>query len=337
MSCWNLVLAVVALTGEPADGSDAAAARQAVEKSLAYLQAEGLRWKEEKKCASCHHVPFMLWAMSEAGRAGFAVDAEVLDSTIAWTLAEDNAAKVFPDPADTRPEANRLALATVYLALGLQASTEESPGLAAGRERLASHIESKPEADGSWVVAKGRPPLIDSPEVTTLLILNALRNRSAPPGGAGEAGADATSQAYERALEFLGRTSPGDGNQALALRLALFARRAGDDQASAASLAAQLAARQNPDGGWSQTADMASDAFATGQSLYALAAAGGSDREAIGRGVRFLVSTQAADGSWPMTSRPIEPEGKGAGNLAPITYAGTAWAAIGILRSLSEQ
>ena len=75
----------------------------------------------------------------------------------------------------------------------------------------------------------------------------------------------------------------------------------------------KLVARQNKDGGWGQLKDAASDAYATGQVLYALNVAGvKSDRAEVKRGVTFLVTTQKDDGSWPMTSRPTAPGGKGA-------------------------
>ncbi len=79
---------------------------------------------------------------------------------------------------------------------------------------------------------------------------------------------------------------------------------------------------------------MPSDAWATGQALYALAHAGlKSDQPAIRRGQEFLVKTQRDDGSWPMTSRPTKPGGEGSTSLIPITGAGAAWAVIGLAKS----
>ena len=46
----------------------------------------------------------------------------------------------------------------------------------------------------------------------------------------------------------------------------------------------------------------------------------------------FLVATQKADGSWPMTSR-AQPGAKPFKNPVPITYFGSAWATLGLLRS----
>ena len=63
---------------------------------------------------------------------------------------------------------------------------------------------------------------------------------------------------------------------------------------------------EQPDGGWQQRDGLASDAYATGESMYALAKAGGvapSD-PAYQKGVRFLLTTQrASDGSWRVESR----------------------------------
>jgi hypothetical protein len=91
--------------------------------------------------------------------------------------------------------------------------------------------------------------------------------------------------------------------------------------------------RQNADGGWSQAPDMASDAWATGQALYALAHAGlKSSDPVIRRAHDFLIKTQRDDGSWPMTSRPARP-GDESDSLIPITGAGSAWAVLGLTRS----
>jgi hypothetical protein len=57
------------------------------------------------------------------------------------------------------------------------------------------------------------------------------------------------------------------------------------------------------------------------------------DDAAVARGQAFLIKTQREDGSWPMTSRPTAPGGKGSTSLIPITGAGSAWAVLGLVRS----
>src|SRR5205085_8871971 len=82
-----------------------------------------------------------------------------------------------------------------------------------------------------------------------------------------------------------------------------------------------------------------SDAFATGQTLYALSLAGFSaERAEIKRGIDFLVATQQPDGSWPMISRST-PDGSpgGATLLTPITCAASSWATLGLARLVPKE
>src|SRR5262245_5713691 len=56
--------------------------RQAVARSLPFLEKEGLAWMEERKCIACHHAPFLLWSHNEARRQGFPIEPRKID---AWT------------------------------------------------------------------------------------------------------------------------------------------------------------------------------------------------------------------------------------------------------------
>jgi hypothetical protein len=100
------------------------------------------------------------------------------------------------------------------------------------------------------------------------------------------------------------------------------------------SLVKRIRERQNPDSGWSQAEGMASDAWATGQALYALGQARVKpDAPVLTRAQGFLIRTQRDDGSWPMASRPVKPGGQGSKCLIPITGARSAWAVLGLVRS----
>jgi Squalene-hopene cyclase N-terminal domain len=117
------------------------------------------------------------------------------------------------------------------------------------------------------------------------------------------------------------------------MRLVLW-QRLGRPAEESKPLVRRIVERQNSDGGWSQAPEMASDAWATGQALYALAHAGFKPIDAvIKRAHAFLFKTQSADGSWPMTSRPVKPGGKGSTSLIPITGAASAWAVLGLVKS----
>ena len=98
-----------------------------------------------------------------------------------------------------------------------------------------------------------------------------------------------------------------------------------------------LAAEQLPDGGWRQLASMGSDAYATGEALYALNTAGQmAPSDAVyAKGVKYLMSTQAADGSWHVKSRsiwvqPYFESGFPYGTDQWISAAGTSWATMAL-------
>ena len=66
----------------------------------------------------------------------------------------------------------------------------------------------------------------------------------------------------------------------------------------------QLIGLQRPNGGWGQTGNLASDAYATGEALYALHETGmAASHQVYRRGVEFLLRTQKEDGSWLVKTR----------------------------------
>ena len=78
----------------------------------------------------------------------------------------------------------------------------------------------------------------------------------------------------------------------------------GADPASRADAARDIIARQRADGGWSQRDEMASDAYATGLTLYALEESGSApSASVVARATSYLLATQRPDGSWYVRSR----------------------------------
>jgi hypothetical protein len=160
--------------------------------------------------------------------------------------------------------------------------------------------------------------------------MTALATLALLPAAAGDEVAKA---ARDKAMHWLAETRSDDDPQSIAMRLVLW-RRAGRPAEEWEPLVWRIKERQNADGGWSQSPQMASDAWATGQALYALAhAAVKPDDPLIIRAQAFLIQTQRENGSWPMTSRPTKPGGEGCMSLVPITGAGSAWAVLGLVGS----
>jgi ankyrin repeat protein len=109
-----------------------------------------------------------------------------------------------------------------------------------------------------------------------------------------------------------------------------------------------LVATQREDGGWSQLAGRPSDAYATGEVLVALREAGGiaTTDPVYVRGLRFLLRTQAADGSWHVVSRlnppaPVSPPyfetGFPYGHDQFVSAMATAWATNALMQALPTE
>jgi hypothetical protein len=306
--------------------------RQAVERGLVFLKEDAVKWRKERQCASCHHGVMTVWALEEAKGQGYPVEGEALKDMVKWTKEQRLAA--IDQPRDSRPGYNLVSLPALYLALLAQASPKQD---AVSREelgRIADHVARHQEADGFWSVPpprNGPPPVFESREVLTLLAYLALE----PGVPADPKLASPARAARAQAADWLAKAEATKSTQVLALRL-LVDVRAGTPAKQMQPGIDRLLGRQNTDGGWGQDKDLASDAYATGQALYALGLAGvPGDRAEVRRGVSFLVASQKQDGSWPMTSR-AQPGEKPFTNPVPITYFGSAWASLGLMRSVTR-
>jgi len=109
---------------------------------------------------------------------------------------------------------------------------------------------------------------------------------------------------------------------------------AGASASDLRKLAEPLLAKQRPDGGFAQRDGLPSDAYATGMTLWALTNAGivKTSDDVFRKGVRFLLATQAADGSWHVSSRATKfqiyfESGFPYGHDQWISTMGTGWAA----------
>jgi len=307
--------------------------RQTVERAIGYLQTESAAWLKTRKCAACHHVPMPLWALSEAGRRGYAIDEKFLADTTESLLGSRDrliASRIFPDPADPpdpRPQGRGLNMGLPFLAVAARSLPSLNEGQRRSLELIAEEIVRKQRPDGSWefFATLRRPPINESQTTDAVWIIMALQ---------GETGADPPDSrraALAKATDWLAGTRLSDKLQDRVFKLLLAARTGQSSDVMRPTIDGLLAV-QRADGGWGQEADMASDAFATGQTLYALSLAGyTAGRPEIRRAIDFLVATQKPDGSWPMTSRST-PDGRpgSAKLLTPITCAASSWATLGL-------
>ena len=334
-TCVALTVAGGAVGGEPAPG-DAPRTRAAVERAIEYLRDESEAWLDTRKCAACHHVPLPLWALIESKRRGYAVDDAFLAKTVDSLLGSEanlRASRIFPDPAakpDPRPQGRGLNMGLPMLAVAARALPKLTDAQTRSLKLVADEIVGKQQTDGSWefFATLRRPPINETQSTDVAWIVMALRDELNPGSP------ESHRAALAKAVAWLDAKPPSDLHQDMVMKVLLWSRTGRPREAIRPTLDALLAL-QRPDGGWSQTVPKPrSDAFATGQTLYALSLAGArADDPAVKRGIAFLVATQAEDGSWPMTSRstPNGEEGS-AKDLSPITCAASSWATLALVK-----
>src|SRR6202171_3638157 len=88
--CLGSMIATVR-ADDPAQVSDTAV-RDAVSRSLPFLEKEGVSWMKDRGCMSCHHVPFLLSSHRSAQAQGFSVDAQKLTEWDEW-IRKDSLSK----------------------------------------------------------------------------------------------------------------------------------------------------------------------------------------------------------------------------------------------------
>ena len=310
-----------------ADGSPAppAIVNATIDRGLAFLVKDALAWKKEHNCASCHHAGLVIWSMREAKQRGHIVDEQVLTELTKWVAESGDGKTSLPRPANIPKALNEKA---VSFALALGANAAPDSVSRDGMKLLLTTVKGDQLENGSWASwPETRPPIFgNSDERTTALATLALLPAAAT-------GDESAKLARDKGMRWLADTKTANDPQSIALRLVLW-QRIGRPSTEWESLATRIKARQNVDGGWSQVDSIPSDAWATGQALYALAHTGiKPENPVISRAQAFLIKTQRSDGSWPMTSRPTKPGGEGSKSLIPITGAGASWAVMGLVRS----
>jgi ankyrin repeat protein len=306
------------LLAAAAFGQSAAQVRKTIDKALPPLQRSASTFVQERACFSCHHNALAIMTMRMARARGVKIDDAVLaaveDKT--WksggTLDDVVQARNVNDPT---PNDSLLLIAEEFAGRGLDAASQVR------RQRLASWQRE----DGHWITSDFRPPHSSSYFTTTATAVRALR---AVPG-------DSRVAAARRWLLANQPTSTEDASFRL-MGLVW----AGASKADIEAARAPLVAMQRPDGGWAQLRGYVSDAYSTGEAVFALHESG----IAAPKGVQFLVRNQAGDGTWHVKSRMLSPA-----EVSPpyfetgfpykkdqfLSYAGSCWATMALLTTIS--
>ena len=299
----------------------------ALAKALPLLLSGGPGFIQKSGCVSCHHHSLPSLAFSIARQKGVELDErQTLRHSQSVQSIIRGARNLLLD--DIRIPGG--ALTSAYIAVGL-AADDHAPDLTS--DALIHHLAGNQLLDGSWSARADRPPLEYGRTAATALTIRALRLF---PLAGRQAEFD---RRISRAANWLRSSEPKTTEEEVFRLLGLVW--AGGDQRIFQSAVRRLVSSQRPDGGWGQLPSLLSDAYASGQVLFALSTAGLPVKGAnYQRGVQFLLQTQLIDGSWLVHSRsfPIQPKyfetGFPHGANQWISAAGTSWACIAIALSL---
>lgn len=317
----------------PADTLRAAAAR-----GLELLVKTSPTFIKKGGCNSCHNQMLPAAAQALARRRG---------------IAAGEAIAQLP-PAVSEGTAERYAEYSVAGGAGVNALAYElfaadTAGIAAdARVRAAvRYIKGQQQLDGYWRgggsianhaqqglsrPAAARPPLTFDDFTPTAYMVRALKTYGAPAEAADNAAR------IDRARQWLVSATPRR-LQEHAFRL-LGLRWSSADQRAIDGAARALQALQNANGGFSQLPTLPPDAYATGVALFALSEAGvPPTHPTYQTALKFLLSTQAADGTWHVRSRSLEfqpyfESGYPYGRDQWISSAGASYAVIAMVAAV---
>lgn len=319
LSSALLLIPATALAGDIPQ----ATLRSAVQKGLALLENTSPTFIKKGGCNSCHNQMLPAAAQAFARQRGIATGETIAqlppelsevttERTIEYSTFGPNSVgyELFSFAAANRPRDARID-AQVYFLMSMQ------------------------EPQGYWRTPGNRPPLTFDDFTTTAYAIYSL-NTYTPESRRAE-GEASVARARSWLLEAKPETTQERAFHLLGLAWSKAGREALDKAARG------LIAMQRKDRGWSQLSAMPSDAYATGMALWALHAAGvASSHSAYQAGLRYLLDTQAADGTWHVKTRslPVQPyfeSGYPYGHDQWISAAGAAYATMAIAGAVEPQ
>lgn len=297
-----------------------------------------VRHASKQQCVSCHQQQLPLVALSLAHSRQFSTDRQVTRHQL--ELLKQSVGEWSVTSRDARFTGAEVAMETTF---------HPEPTIMEGYTAMAFRLENEPSSkrtdalvhqlstmqlsDGHWRWNLPRPPIQASDITATAMAVEAIQGFMIPGRRA-----ELESQ-VKRARAWLSKAR-AETNEERAHQILGLAR-AGEKPLSLCKLADALIQRQRADGGWGQLAGLESDAYATGQALYALleGAQLASTHDAIRRGLDYLCRTQKPDGSWYVRSRshPFQPpmeSGFPHGKDSWISCTASSWAVIALCRSL---
>jgi hypothetical protein len=294
-----LALGAILLAALPvaSGAADKQALRDSIAKSMAILDRQQPKFEHQATCASCHNQIEPMVAASLARGKGMTLDQAVYTRQVAMSAEVIRRRHDYSLLHGVTGGEHAVTSPTLVGLAEVKFPADENTDLA------VAYLLAKQSPDGSWPGVATRLPHGDSNFDQTATAVRAI-DAYAPPALRKEADAS-----IARARAWLIATPARPNNEALTYRLeALVWAKAPASEVAKARV--QLAASQQADGGFSQQAGMASDAYATGLALISLHRAGLKATDPLyQKGLDYLLRTQKPDGSWFVQTHalPLQP------------------------------
>jgi len=304
-------------------------AAEAVMRSLALLQSSNPVFFQKSGCVSCHHQMLSGILIGTARERGLPVDEKLAQEQF---KAAVGVFRPVQELTLQRVVQGGVPMTNSLFLVSLAAQNYPADVLT---DALVHDIAGMQRADGSWFGAGTQRPVMEySPFSETAYAIRALRFYGSP-GRKAE-----IDRRVERARDWLLTAVPQHTEERVMQALGLYWAGAKPSR----QIADALIEKQRSDGGWAQRAGFPTDAYATGEVLYALSRACGIPitHAAFRRGTAFLLSTQYENGAWYVRSRSVKfqpyfDSGFPFEHDQWISAAGTAWAALSLSLAVPAQ
>jgi hypothetical protein len=314
----------------PRPAGDALSVEAAVKKVIPLIEMSGEPGWKAPRCVSCHSNSLPQMTVALARKKGFAVNEEQAQKELGFAIATDTPVL----------EPNRLGSSPIgggsdtlgYTLMGMAAADAPADALTDAHIHFMS-LNQYP--DGAFRNTSYRPPTEYGPFTTTAVALRSIKLYPIP--GRREEFKERVARAKRWLLSAKAFSTEERSMQLNALA------DAGASQSERAPFVKALKAAQNQDGSWSQLPGVRPDAYATGETLYALHVSGSvpvSD-SVYQKGVQWLLRNQLADGSWfaPTRAVPVQPhtfESFPHGWHQFVSDAASCWATMALLFTLPD-
>ncbi len=318
------ILPLFGLKPTPAPATSAAQSRtnprEAISRALAVTQPVAGKFLHNGGCSSCHSQYLNGMAVGAARSAGVKTEPALEnEDTRATLILRGSLQEAFFEAQEPGDSSEAVGFALLQLA---SAGVPQSLAI----DSMVHHMAAMQRKEGDWQTFEGRPPIESGEFGQTARAIRALRSFPIP------ARKDEFEQRIQRAAAWVEKAEPLTTEDRTMQILGLVWA----GHTAPAGRVKELVGKQRTDGGWGQTDYHQSDAFATGEALWALHESGMTSSDPVyRRGVDFILRTQQKDGTWHVVSRsfgfqPYFQSGFPYEHDQWISQAGTAMAVIGL-------